>query len=153
MSKIITLQELATKLNGKFWSKEGKERVYLERGYNTKKMSTSTYVEQSENGLFIVKCFVKCDNQDYNWCKSQSDIVIESVEREIEKAATENTTKKMFAIFNTETNLYVNECKFERELSELDEDDVYTNSKKAQNFIDDELFDNNYIVVEIDFNL
>lgn len=78
MKAIITLQELAVKLNGKFWSKEGKERVYLEEGFNTKKVSTSTYVE-IVNGNFVVKCFVKCDSQSYQWCKSQADIVIENV--------------------------------------------------------------------------
>lgn len=78
----MTLQELATKLNGKFWSKDGKERVYLERGYNTKKMSTSTYVELI-NGNLVVKCFVNCDSQTSSWCKSQADIVIENVEEEI----------------------------------------------------------------------
>lgn len=153
MKNQITLQELAVKLNGKFWSKEGKERVYLERGYNTKKMSTSTYIEKSEKGSFIVKCFVKCDSQDYNWCKSQSDIVIESVEKEILSATSEKTSKKMYAVLNTKTNLYVNECKFEVHLEGLDSDDVYSNLKKAQNFIDEELFDDNYIVDEIDMYL
>lgn len=111
----ISLQELATKLNGKFWSKEGKERVYLDRGYNTKKMSTSTYVEQSENGLFVVKCFVKCDSQDYNWCESQANQVIESVENQIKEAlATE-----YFYVVNEETNQAIDDCQTAKPLADL----------------------------------
>lgn len=82
MKAIITLQELATKLNGKFWSKDGKERVYLDRGYNTKKMSTKTYVEV-RNDEFVVRCFIDCPAQNDNWIESQENEVIGSVETEI----------------------------------------------------------------------
>ncbi len=82
MKSIITLQELATKLNGKFWSKEGKERVYIDRGYNTKKMSTKTYVE-IRNDEFVVRCFIDCPSQSDNWIESQQNEVIENVENEI----------------------------------------------------------------------
>lgn len=79
----ITIEDLAVKLNGKMWVKEDLKRIYLDRGYNTKKMSTKTYVEQTTSGTFNVKCFVECSSQDYNWCKSQSNQVIERVENEI----------------------------------------------------------------------
>lgn len=82
MKSTITLQELGTKLNGKFWSKDGKERIYLDRGYNTKKMSTSTYVELID-GNFVVKCFIDCPSQAWNWIKSQSQEVIDGVEEDI----------------------------------------------------------------------
>ena len=82
MKAIISLQELATKLNGKFWSKDGKERVYLDKGYNTKKMSTKTYVEV-KNEEFVVRCFIDCPSQNYNWIESQQNEIIESVETEI----------------------------------------------------------------------
>lgn len=82
MKAIITLQELATKLNGKLWSKDGKERIYIDRGYNTKKMSTKTYVEV-RNDEFVVRCFIDCPAQNDNWIESQQDEVIENVETEI----------------------------------------------------------------------
>jgi hypothetical protein len=82
MKAIISLQELTTKLNGKFWSKDGKERVYLDKGYNTKKMSTKTYVEV-KNDEFVVRCFIDCPSQNHNWIESQQNEIIENVETEI----------------------------------------------------------------------
>lgn len=78
-----TLEQLNDKLNGKLWEKLGKKRIYLDEGYNTKKMKTTTYVEQTETGSFIVKCFIDCPSQDWNWIKSQQEQVIESVESRI----------------------------------------------------------------------
>jgi len=82
MKATITLQELAEKLNGKSWSKDGKERVYLDEGYNTKKMSTKTYVEV-KNDEFVVRCFIDCPSQHDNWIESQEQEIIESVENRI----------------------------------------------------------------------
>jgi hypothetical protein len=79
----ITIEDLAVKLNGKMWTKDSLKRIYLDRGYNTKKMSTKTYVEETSEGNFNVKCFVECPSQDYNWCKSQANQVIDSVENQI----------------------------------------------------------------------
>lgn len=79
-----TLTELNEKLNGRIWSKNGIERIYLDEGYNTKKMKTTTYV-QVINDSFVVKCFIECPSQDYNWIKSQQERVIESVEEKIEE--------------------------------------------------------------------
>ncbi len=84
MKTTISLQELGIKLNGKFWSKEGKERIYLDRGYNTKKMSTKTYVE-IKNDEFVVRCFIDCPSQNDNWIESQQFDVIENVEIEIKE--------------------------------------------------------------------
>jgi len=79
----ITIEDLAVKLNGKMWTKGDLKRIYLDRGYNTKKMSTKTYVQLSPSGMWDVKCFVECPSQDYNWCKSQAEQVIGSVENQI----------------------------------------------------------------------
>lgn len=79
----ITIEDLAVKLNGKMWTKGDLKRIYLDRGYNTKKMSTKTYVEEKSEGNFNVKCFVECPSQDYNWCKSQANQVIEGVDEDI----------------------------------------------------------------------
>lgn len=81
--KTISLEQLAEKLNGKLWVKGDLKRIYLDRGYNTKKMSTKTYVEEVD-GEFVVKCFVDCPSQPYQWIKSQQEEVIENVEKDIE---------------------------------------------------------------------
>jgi hypothetical protein len=81
-----TLEQLAAKLNGKIWQKENLKRVYLNAGYNTKKMSTKTYIFQDENGNFKASCYIDCPSQDYNWIKSQQQEVISSVEARIEQA-------------------------------------------------------------------
>ena len=80
----ITFEQLAEKLNGKIWTKGDLKRIYLDRGYNTKKMSTKTYVEEVD-GEFVVKCFIDCPSQAWNWIKSQQEEVIESVEKNIEE--------------------------------------------------------------------
>lgn len=80
--KTISLEQLAEKLNGKLWVKGDLKRIYLDEGYNTKKMSTKTYVEE-RNGDFVVKCFIDCPSQSYNWIESQQEEVIESVETKI----------------------------------------------------------------------
>lgn len=89
----ITIEDLAVKLNGKMWVKEDLKRIYLDRGYNTKKMSTKTYVEQSASGVFYVKCFIDCQSQDYNWIKSQQNQIIESVENQINEIIVKNSLK------------------------------------------------------------
>ena len=43
MKTTIALKDLSAKLNGKIFKKEGIERVYIDRGYNTKKMKTNCF--------------------------------------------------------------------------------------------------------------
>lgn len=74
---------LAEKIGGKFWEKHGKTRIYLDRGFNTQKMRTSTYIEIEDNELNI-KCFIDCESQPYNWIKSQQNKIISEVEKELE---------------------------------------------------------------------
>lgn len=113
MKATITLQELAIKLNGKFWSKEGKERVFLDKGYNTKKMSTKTYVEV-RNDEFVVRCFIDCPSQNDNWIESQQEEIVYNVSKEIrEVLATE-----YFYVINSKGNV-VDEINNEKELSDL----------------------------------
>ena len=80
----ISIEELAVKLNGKMWVKDELKRIYLDRGYNTKKMSTKTYVFEKE-GKFIVSCEIDCPSQNYNWIDSQEEQVKESVYQQIEE--------------------------------------------------------------------
>jgi hypothetical protein len=81
----ITLEQLAEKLNGKLWIKGDMKRVYLDRGYNTKKMSTKTYVFEKD-GQFIVSCYIECPSQPFTWIKAQQQEVVASIESEIEEA-------------------------------------------------------------------
>lgn len=80
-----TLQALATELNGKYWQKGNLERVYLNRGYNTKKMATKCYVYQAD-GEFKVSVFIECEDQPLEWIKSQQELLVSKVLEEIQEA-------------------------------------------------------------------
>lgn len=80
----ISFEQLAEKLNGKLWTKGDMKRIYLDEGYNTKKMSTKTYVYERQDGSWGVSCRIECPSQNDNWITSQEDKVIEGVEKEIE---------------------------------------------------------------------
>lgn len=84
--KNLTIEQLAEKLGGKLWIKGDLKRIYLDRGYNTKKMSTKTYVYQREDGTFGVKCSIDCPSQAFQWIESQENEVVESVKLSIERA-------------------------------------------------------------------
>jgi Zn-dependent oligopeptidase len=126
-----TLEKLSEKLNGKYWGKGGLKRVYLTRGHNTKKMSTKVYIEQI-NLEYVVKCFVECPSQDMNWCKSQADIVIKSVQKEIKEAlATE-----YFYVLNAASEV-VNDCLQVEVLQDLYVGaGLYLSKEDAQEFIE-----------------
>lgn len=80
MIKTISLEDLAEKLNGKLWEKGNMKRIYLnDYGYNTKKMSTKTYVYAKEDGTFGVSCKIECPSQPYSWIESQENNVIKSL--------------------------------------------------------------------------
>lgn len=81
--KTITLETLAEKLNGNLWTKGELKRVYIERGYNTKKMGTKTYIYEKD-GKFLVSCYIDCPSQPFQWIKSQQNEIIESVSKDIE---------------------------------------------------------------------
>lgn len=80
----ISIEQLAEKLNGKLWTKGELKRIYLDEGYNTKKMTTKTYVYQNEAGEFKVSCHIDCPSQAWQWIKSQEDEIKTSVARTIE---------------------------------------------------------------------
>lgn len=86
MKTTMTIEQLAEKMNQKVWSKGDLKRIYLNNeGWNTKKMSTKTYIWQNEKGEFIVNCRIECPSQSYNWIDSQEQQVIDSVNRRIER--------------------------------------------------------------------
>lgn len=84
--KTISFEQLAETLKGNLWTKGDMKRIYLDRGFNTKKMSTKTYVFQRADGSFGVSCRVECPSQHDNWITAQEDEIIESVIRDIENA-------------------------------------------------------------------
>lgn len=82
--KTISIEKLAEKINGKLWVKGDLKRIYLNEGYNTKKMSTKTYVFQKDNGEFGVSCNIECPSQAYEWIKSQENKIIDSLNERIQ---------------------------------------------------------------------
>jgi hypothetical protein len=84
MTTTITLEQLASKINGKLWTKGDIQRVYVDYGFNTKKMTTKTYIYKKEDGTFGVSCYIDCPSQNYNWIKSQQEEVVQSVLAEID---------------------------------------------------------------------
>jgi len=81
--KIISIEQLAEKLNGNLWTKGNIKRIYLECGYNTKKMSTKTYIFQRQNKTFGISCIIDCPSQAENWIESQQNQIITSLEERI----------------------------------------------------------------------
>lgn len=89
MTKIISIDQLAEKLGGRVWRGYGKERIYLRRGHNTRKMSTSTFVYWDDvEKEYTVHCHIVCPSQSKNWIQSQQDLIISEVKKEIENAYT-----------------------------------------------------------------
>ena len=81
--KSLTIEQLAEQLGGKLWIKGDMKRIYLDRGYNTKKMSTKTYVYQREDGTYAVKCNIDCPAQHPNWIEKEESEIIESLSNRI----------------------------------------------------------------------
>ena len=78
-SQKVTLEVLADRLKGKLWEKGTMRRVYLnDRGFNTKKVTTKTFIWQDENGDFKVSCKID-STQTRQWEISQEEIVKEEV--------------------------------------------------------------------------
>lgn len=104
--KNLILKELAVKLNGKYWEKGDKKRIYLECGHNTKKMSTSTYISEKSEGVFSVNCYINCPSQPYQWISSQQDEIIESVESQISKALKELSNPEKYNNYPYKGSVY-----------------------------------------------
>lgn len=84
--KTMSIYELAEKMNANVWEKGNLKRIYLnDEGYNTKKMSTKTFVWQDEAGDFKVSVRIECPSQPFQWIKSQEQEVREWVEERIDR--------------------------------------------------------------------
>ena len=83
LKAVISLDKIVEGLDGKFWSKNGIERVYCNHfGYNTKKMKTTAYAF-IQNGKVEVSVFVECFNQPVSWCIKEADKVKNQILREL----------------------------------------------------------------------
>ena len=135
--KSLTIEQLSEKLNGKLWIKEDKKRIYLERGYNTKKMSTKTYVYQREDGSFGVSCYIDCPSQAFQWIKSQQQEVIDGVESAIEDAMVDT----YYIVMDNATGKSI-----DSDLKQIPLNDYYVNKfnnqPSAENFIKEEKLKN-----------
>jgi hypothetical protein len=83
--KHTTLAQLALALgkhaNVSAREKNGKQRLYFKGlGYNTKKMSTSAFIELRD-GNAIAHCYIDCPSQHSSWISSQQDEVVASMQR------------------------------------------------------------------------
>jgi hypothetical protein len=86
MKREYSIYELAERLGNKVWEKDNLKRIYVNIGYNTRKMSTVTFIWQDENGEFRVSCHIECPSQPWNWIKSQKEDVVRKVEDKIHRA-------------------------------------------------------------------
>jgi uncharacterized Zn finger protein (UPF0148 family) len=83
-TKNVTIEQLSERFNQTLWVKGDLKRIYLnDEGYNTKKMSTKTFIFEKD-GEFIVSCRIECPSQPYQWIQSQEEEVKESVYSRIE---------------------------------------------------------------------
>ncbi len=80
--RTISIEQLAELLNGKLWTKNELKRIYLDAGYNTKKMTTKTYVYE-KNARFVVVCNIECPSQADQWINSQENEIIDSINERI----------------------------------------------------------------------
>lgn len=83
--KTISIETLAEKINGKLWIKGDMKRIYLDEGYNTKKMSTKTYIFQRQYQTYGVSCSIDCPSQHDNWIQKEEESIIESVANRIDE--------------------------------------------------------------------
>lgn len=89
-TKTISFELLAEKLRGKIW----RDRIYVDKGFNTKKMTTKTYVFQQPNGTYGVSCFIECPSQPYSWIKSQQEEIVSKTLERIDEIIDEYGTDK-----------------------------------------------------------
>jgi len=101
-----TIEQLAEMMGKTVWSKGNLKRIYLnDAGWNTKKMSTKTFIWQNEKGEFQVSCRIDCPSQDWNWIKSQENEVIESVKSTI----LSYLSSEIFVVVEKDTDVPLNE--------------------------------------------
>lgn len=87
----MTIEELQKKICFSYlWEKHGLKRLYVDFGYNTKKMKTTTYIYQNIDGDFIVNCRIICPSQPCKWIETQEAAVENEVYELIKNIQNEN---------------------------------------------------------------
>jgi len=122
----LTLQQIAEKLDANYWEAGNKKRVYLRKGYNTKKMTTKTYIYEKEDGTFGISVYIDCPSQDYNWIKSQK----EKIEKEVEQELGLLVQEEVFVIKSNDNYI---DCIGDEDT--LEEAEKFINEKFANEFI------------------
>jgi len=122
----LTLQQIAEELDGNYWQAGNKKRVYLGKGYNTKKMTTKTYIYEKEDGTFGISVYIDCPSQDYNWIKSQK----EKIEKEVEQELGLLVQEEVFVIKSNDNYI---DCIGDEDT--LEEAEKFINEKFANEFI------------------
>jgi hypothetical protein len=120
----VTIEQLAEKFGTTVWTKGELKRIYLnDEGYNTKKMSTKTFIYEKD-GEFKVSCKIECPSQPYQWISSQEDEVKESVYNRIEWFISET-----IYIRTDDNGNFVNADGFEKELGDIEQSDIILNKE------------------------
>lgn len=83
-TSLVSIEKVAEILGGNIWRKGEIERVYVNRGYNTKKMKTTAYAFIL-NGNVEVSVFVDCYSQPTSWCIKEAEKVKASILEEIKE--------------------------------------------------------------------
>ena len=126
----ITLEQLAEKLNKSVWEKGDLKRIYLnDAGYNTKKMSTKTFIYEKD-GEFVVSCRIDCPSQPYQWISSQEEEVKGSIYEDIEKAIEQLTSTTIYCLVNPDGE-YVDEFDKVVRIDQLYDGDFFYTEEKA----------------------
>jgi hypothetical protein len=81
--KTVNIELLAEHLKGKLWEKGDVKRLYVDKGFNTKKMRTKAYVFPKIDGTYGVNCTIDCPSQDPNWIVSQESKITDSLIEDI----------------------------------------------------------------------
>jgi len=106
MKSQIIIEQLAEQLGSTVWSKGDLKRIYLNSaGWNTKKMSTKTFIFQEENGNFKVSCRIECPSKGDSWISSQEQQVKESIYEKINSIISD----EVFVVYDLDDNLPINE--------------------------------------------
>jgi rhodanese-related sulfurtransferase len=80
MTNLEKLERIAKALGGRVWQER---RVYLDRGFKTKKMEQTCFVYIDDAGEAQVSVFTRCANQPTSWCTSQSEQLADTIRSEI----------------------------------------------------------------------
>ncbi|MBP7274508.1 MAG: hypothetical protein KA974_11755 [Saprospiraceae bacterium] len=74
------IKEIAEKIKGNYWSKNGFSRCYIDFGINTANTKTKCYIDEDADVGFRIVVRVYNDKMHNNWCISQAEKVKQQLE-------------------------------------------------------------------------